>query len=245
VYLACSYLLKHRGHFLFPVDKDNIEEITDFKRIFDDFYFALSELDENIPFEQYRTYFEEALRMNAPSSEKKKYLKEKLIGKKLSCKEDAVIRYDKLIDLISGATVKLSEIFGVDDYKDLEKNSICITKADFTETLEAFEGQLEPAHLELITKVKAMYEWSLLVDIRKDYKHISEAKRVIYEEHRKDLKNLKYIVTKYLSHDDYKKIFSDVSADNNYVRYVKNASGNKISSKKYEKCKNPEDFCGF
>ncbi|MBP1533719.1 MAG: type II CRISPR RNA-guided endonuclease Cas9, partial [Ruminococcus sp.] len=44
VYYACAYILAHRGHFLVSVSKDNIDKITEFKDIYDDFYTALSEL---------------------------------------------------------------------------------------------------------------------------------------------------------------------------------------------------------
>ena len=33
VYLACAWLVAHRGHFLSEVDKNNIEEVTDFKQV--------------------------------------------------------------------------------------------------------------------------------------------------------------------------------------------------------------------
>lgn len=245
VYLACSYLIANRGHFLFAVSKDNIEEITDFKHIYDEFYYALSELDEDVPFEYDSKILEEILKMNVSVTDRKKYLKEKLFGKKIPDKTDISLNYDKLLGLISGGTVSLSDIFENEEYKELEKNSICIKKADFTETLESLEGQIESAHMELIVKVKAMYEWSLLVDILKNHTNISKAKKEIYEEHEKDLKNLKKIVIEYLSHDDYKKIFSEVSKENNYARYVKKISENKKPSPKFEKCKNQEDFCKF
>jgi len=41
VYLACAYIVAHRGHFLFSVDKENVDEIMDFKKIYDKFYDAL------------------------------------------------------------------------------------------------------------------------------------------------------------------------------------------------------------
>ncbi len=245
VYLACSYLIANRGHFLFAVSKDNIEEITDFKRIYDEFYYSLSELDDEVPFEHDAKVFEEILKMNVSVGDRKKYFKEKLFGKKIPEKTDGSLNYDKLFGLISGGTVSLSEIFVNEEYKELEKNSICIKKADFTETLESLKGQIEPEHMELITRVKAMYEWSLLVDILKNHSNISQAKKEIYEEHEKDLKDLKKIVIEYLTHDEYKKIFSEVSKENNYARYVKKASDSQKPSSKFEKCKSQEDFCKF
>ena len=35
VYLACAWLVAHRGHFLSEVDKNNVEEVTDFKGVYE------------------------------------------------------------------------------------------------------------------------------------------------------------------------------------------------------------------
>ncbi len=248
VYLACSYLLGHRGHFLFSVDTENVESITAFKDIYGEFYKVLREADENIPFDkdENKAIFEDILKNGMSATMKEKQFKENVFGGKFpKPNEELSFRYDKLFKLISGGTAKLSEIFGKDDYRSLEKDSVCVKNADFTETLEQLVGQLEPEHLELVTRIKAMYDWSLLVDILKGHTMISEAKVEVYDIHKKDLEDLKRIVKTYLPHEDYNRIFKDVKEKNNYVSYVKNPDQKMLTAAKYDKCKNHDDFCKY
>jgi len=251
VYLACAYIVAHRGHFLFSVDKENVDEIMDFKKIYDKFYDALLQVDEDAAFDQdvNKSVFESILKKHISITAKEKQFKEKLFGGKIpKHNEDSMIRYDKLIKLVSGGNVKLSELFMNKEYEELENNSICVKNADFSDTLEILEGQLDDMeHYQLIVRVKAMYDWSLLVDILGDNENvmISESKKNIYEVHRNDLQDLKHLVRIYLSRDDYNKIFNDPSEKNNYVRYVKHSRLAGFKGDKFEKCKNQEEFCKF
>ena len=34
VYLACAWLVAHRGHFLSQIDKQNIDAVTDFSAVY-------------------------------------------------------------------------------------------------------------------------------------------------------------------------------------------------------------------
>ena len=216
VYYACAYLLAHRGHFLFNVGKGNIEEITNFKPIYDNFYSALQDIDENPLFDKEAKAkdIEDILKQHIAITSKERELKQRLFGgripktKESDDKDDGAITlaYDKLIKLISGGTVKLSELFYKEDYKELEKNSVCVKNADFDDTLEILTGQIDGLHLSLLTRVKAMYDWSLLMDILHDHTMISESKVEIYDI-KKTLKNLntllvpilaKQIIMKYL-----------------------------------------------
>lgn len=242
VYLACSYILAHRGHFLFSITTDNVEKITDFEPLYDEFYSVLEDLCENVPFDKDADGFAKIIKSHTSVTEKDKNLNAFLFGKKFK-KEEGVFRFDILIKLISGGKVKLSELFNKDEYKELEKDSICVKNADFSETIESLEGQLDEVHFMLILKVKAIYDWSLLVDILDGKKMISESKVKIYEEHKEHLMNLKYIVKKYLSSKEYYEIFKEVSDKPNYACYVYNVQPDKVTAK-YKKC-SQEDFCKF
>ena len=46
VYLACAYLVAHRGHFLNEVNKDNVEEVLDFHKVYDKFLDVRRDNDE-------------------------------------------------------------------------------------------------------------------------------------------------------------------------------------------------------
>ena len=232
VYYACAYLLAHRGHFLFNVGKGNIEEITNFKPIYDNFYSALQDIDENPLFDKEAKAkdIEDILKQHIAITSKERALKQRLFGGRISKtkesddKDDGAITlaYDKLIKLISGGTVKLSELFYKEDYKELEKNSVCVKNADFDDTLEILTGQIDELHLSLLARVKAMYDWSLLVDILHDHTMISESKIEIYDKHKKDLEELKYFVRTYLSKADYNEIFRVAGDKANYASYVYN-----------------------
>ena len=69
----------------------------------------------------------------------------------------------------------------------------------------------------------------VLKNILADSQYISEAKVKLYEEHKGDLKNLKYIIRKY-NKENYKKLFNDNKKDlKNYTAYI---GLNKVNGKK-------------
>lgn len=257
VYYACAYILAHRGHFLFNIRKDNIEGVTEFDHIYKEFYSSLATLiDTEPPFDENIDGMKEILKKRISMSEKVKELKQLLFGGKVpKSNEDDPIAYDKLISFICGGTVKLSDLFCKEEYKDLEKNSICVKNADLSDTLELLTGQIDEEHLLLLTKIKAMYDWSLLVEIlnghkkskstggKEKYKMISVSKVEIYDEHKKNLTELKYLVRNYLDKIDYDAIFRTISDKPNYVSYVYNSPSD-AERNKYKKC-SQEDFCKF
>ena len=245
VYYACAYLLSHRGHFLFPVSKDDVDAIKDFGRIYKDFYTALSELCGVPVFDPDSDAMAEIMKKHISVTAKDKELQQLLFGGKAPKPEDGdAVRYDQLTKLISGRDgVKLSDLFINDEYSELEKNSICVRKADFSDTLEELEGQIDELHLALLKSVKSIYDWSLLDEILHGNTMISRSKIEIYEQHKADLIVLKYLVRTYLTKDDYNEVFRNVSDKANYVSYVYNASSDD-NRDKYKKC-SWEDFCKF
>ncbi len=258
VYYACAYILAHRGHFLFNVEKDDIEKITDFKPLYKKFYSDLTELCESPAFDENAEIMGEVLKKHISVTTKDKELKQILFGGKVPKDVDA-IKYELLTKLICGGTVKMSELFRKEGYAELEKNSICVKSADFSDTLESLEGQLDELHFALIASVKAMYDWALLEDILSEdttkyealgyKKSISLCKVAKYDRHKKDIsgkieeKGIKYFIKTYLSKEDYNAIFRDISDKANYVNYVYNAPSENDRNK-YKKCLQ-EDFCKF
>ena len=242
VYYACAYILAHRGHFLFNVEKDNIENITDFKPLYKKFYSDLTELCETPAFDANAEIMEEVLKKHISVTAKDRELKQLLFGGKVP-KDIGVIKYELLTKLICGGTVKLSELFRKEEYAELEKNSICVKNSDFSDTLENLEGQIDELHFALIASVKAMYDWSLLVDILHGETMISKSKVEVYDKHKADLKELKYFIKTYLNKAAYDAVFREISDKANYVSYVYNASSDDERNK-YKRC-SQEDFCKF
>ena len=244
VYLACAYILGHRGHFLFEIDKDNISQISEFSEIYSEFYNCLSDILETVPFDMDSEPVANILRSGRSITKKEEQFIDLFLGGRKPKKNEYEIRMDLMIKMISGGNVKLSELFMKEEYKDLEKDSVSVSSADFGDTLEDLYNQIEENEYLLIEKIKAMYDWSLLIDILGEHKMISEAKVAIYEQHKSDLKMLKRICKKYLSLSEYKAIFKDISEKPNYVSYVYNASSDS-NRDKYKKCKDQSEFCKF
>lgn len=242
VYLACAYLLAHRGHFLLPVSVDSIEKITEFKPLYDNFYTALEELCGNLPFDKSADETAKILK-NKYVNVKKKELRT-IFGVNSKKEDNELLSFALLADFLSGSSVKLSKLFQRDEYKELEKDSVCLKNADFDETLESLEGQVDETHYSVLLSVKALYDWSLMVDILDGKTYISEAKVKIFEEHKDDLRKLKNIFKSYLTNKEYKEMFKDIGDKPNYVRYVYHASSDKPRDKYDKKCYQ-EDFCKF
>ena len=254
VYLACAYLLGHRGHFLSEVDKDNIDRITDFAPIYNDFNDSLENVTDIIPFDVNSNNLSEVLEQRLSVTAKEKRLTELLFnGKKPKTDLCSDIRYDCLIKLISGGKVKLSDLFWNDEYTLLEHNSVSVASADFSDILDSLNGLILDAQWALLRSVKEMNEWAILVNILKGSTSISQYKIKEYEKHKQDLKELKSFVRKYLTKKDYNEIFRLANDKANYASYVfnrKNISDNKVDAKfshndQKNDRKSPEAFCKF
>lgn len=247
VYLACAYILKHRGHFLIEVDSDNINEVTNFAPLYENFIgWFESVMDDGLPFECTSSRFGDILKKKIGITAKEKEYKALLFGGKTPPQdgdEGYPLNLTKLIKLVCGGKVKLSEIFKNEGYKELEKDTVCVASADFDDELEGMYSQLEEGHGDLLRYVKAMYDWSLLDDILKGCNNISEAKKIIYDDHRKDLDELKDIIRRYLP-ENYAEIFKEAGDKDNYVCYVQNLKSIKKGIYPKKKC-SQEDFCKF
>lgn len=248
VYLACAYILKHRGHFLIEVDCDKIDEVRDFAPIYEKFTAWFENTAEaDLPFECGSDAFGDVLKKKIGITAKEKEFKNLLFKGKAPLQdadEEYPINVSKLFKLISGGKAKLSEIFKNEGYKDLESDSVCVASADFDDALEGMFGQLEDGDGELLKTVKAMYDWSLLEDILTGHSSISEAKISVYNQHKSDLKELKYLISHYLSSKEYGEIFRDAGDKDNYVCYVQNLKSLKKGVYPKKKCSG-EDFCKF
>ena len=238
VYLACAYILAHRGHFLFSVDQNHAEEIKKFAPLHDNFIFSLENICDNIPFDSDSHRLEEILKADLSVSEKTKRLTELWFGGKKP-KNDMCgsLRFDCMMKLVSGGTVKLSDLFLNEDYQELDKGSVSVSAADFSDTLDAMHGTLEDEQWELLDSIKKMNDWSLLIKSLGEYSFISDAKVAVYEMHKKDLSDLKYICKKYLSPKQYHEIFRDKQGKNNYAAYVYHGADHQ--------CRQQKDFCDF
>lgn len=236
VYLACAYILSHRGHFLFEVEKDDIKGIVAFLPLFNEFMSALHEMIDEIPFDSNSNELEQILKARSGVTEKEKRLTESWFGGKKPSKDLCEsLRFDLLIKLMSGGKVTLAELFRNDEYKELETPSVSVASVDFADTLDALASVLSLEQTALLSAAKKLNDWSLLVNILKNSDSISQSKIKEYETHKQDLEKLKKLCRNYMSKADYNSIFRDEDEKNKsynaYINSPRNCS--------------QEDFCKF
>ncbi len=246
VFIAVAWILAHRGHFLLDVEVNNIDKINNISELFHNLMSWFDTQEYVRPFECNPEQFGEILTNEKRKQEREHKLKDLLWnGKKAEQDSDSSIDAEKLVKLVSGLKVKLSELFGNPEYDEIEHNSISLADGNFDETAEALCSEIDSDDMELIRIAKSIFDWGQLENIRNGKDYISEAKVEVYETHKKDLKLLKRLVKKYIP-KKYFEIFRKADGNlNNYVKYsanLKNADLGKANVFKNCLC---EDFCKF
>ena len=240
VYLACAWLVAHRGHFLSEVSLDNVESVVDFKTVYDNLtdYFAFEigcepAWDNADPDE-----IEKILVKKIGVTAKERELKILLFGKKKPETEitDAFpFSRPGIIKLLCGGTCSAKDLFGNEEYAEIKS-----LKLDDNE-LDSNISELGD-DAELVLRLKAVYDCVTLHDVLGENKFISAAKVEAYEQHKRDLAGLKKFIKKYAP-EKYDEIFRKVEKKTaNYSAY----SGNIKSDKDADwKKATPEAFCAY
>lgn len=247
VYLACAWLVAHRGHFLNTVDIENIEELRNIDNVYNDFVeycretYGDSELNDtetDIPWECDVWDFAAVLKKQSGVTAKEKEFYNLLFGGKKPPKDNYPVDRGLVIKLLSGGKVKPSELFRKpEEYGDMDSFSIDMEDDKFDELLSSLGDDGE-----LLVKLKNLYDWSILSRFLSGVSCISEYKVRVYEQHKADLKGLKLFARKYCP-DKYQEIFNKVKDKdlNNYVAYsyhvksVRKADASNIPGKKASK----------
>lgn len=247
VYIACAWLVAHRGHFLSEVDKNNIEGVTDFKTVYKQLVdFIQRDGEYSVPWKEDINLadVENALKKRLGVTNKTKAVSEALFGANKPPKainEKYEYNYELVIKLLCGGKVALKDLFGKEEYSELDEKAIALNMDE--EKLTAIMQSIGDDSA-LISVLKSVYDWSVLIESL-DGKHtISEAKVAVYYKHQSDLKTLKRFVKKYLP-NKYDEVFrlSDKTKDN-YVAYI-GKTNTKNEFKKSDKSVNREDFCTY
>lgn len=241
VYIACAYLVAHRGHFLSEVNKDNIDELLDFDSVYKDFIKNLENCGYDKPWECEIDSFKTVLKRKTNVTNKEKSFLELLNGgKKFKLGEDDEIDKNGLIKLLSGGKYELNKIF---PKLELEEGcSVC-----FRQSEEEFESALVSLGEEaiILSSLRNIYDWTLLSEICKDGKSVSSGKVDRYEQHKEDLKFLKEFVKKYIP-DKYNEIFKNyASGKANYVLYSYNFKNVKEELGEKTRKATSEQFCDY
>ena len=232
VYLACAWLVAHRGHFLHEVSRDNIDALTDFRAVWTDVCTYIQSFGYTFPWQQeHEDEMAAILKEKTGVSIKYRHLAAVLFsgGKAPKASEDFPYDPQLFLKTLCGSKVDLSKLFDNAEYAQTGSISL----ADAEETLLDAIGKLSDDDGQLIMLLKAVYDWALLVDILHGQKTISQAKVDIYAQHMQDLENLKYVIRTYVP-DQYNAMFRQGDSDKNYVAYAyhytqKNAPKKKAS----------------
>jgi len=247
VYIACAWLVAHRGHFLSDVSIDNVSELHDLLPA----YNGLMNYFKEYPFDgDYSDpwtlndsgiqQFGNILKQHGVSK-KKQDLSMLLFNAKRPAKEymdGEVFPFNVkcIVELLSGGTgISLSELFNNADYEGMDKISLVAKDEDFEAALQNLGDDGE-----LLLRLKAVYDWSVLNDLLSGNQYISESKVDIYDKHKSDLRQLKSLVKKYYDDKTYNQIFRKIEK-NNYVSYSGKIKSTDDGYSEFEKC-NIADF---
>ncbi|MBD5452241.1 MAG: type II CRISPR RNA-guided endonuclease Cas9 [Lachnospiraceae bacterium] len=238
VYLALHHMMKHRGHFLLS---GNIESIKAFKGVFEQFVQVVrdEELDFHINMNDEIVHDAEICLKNKDITKAtKRNMLCKLFSAQSSCEK-------AILGLIAGTKVSLSDVFGNAQLDNCEKPKISFSDNNYDEYVTVIEADLGE-QFEIIALAKAVYDWSVLVEILGDHHCISDAKIAVYDKHKKDLAYLKRVVKNNLDKETYKNIFVKTDAKvSNYSEYI---GMTKLNGKKVtiegKRCSR-EDFYAF
>jgi CRISPR-associated endonuclease Csn1 len=231
VYLACHHIVKYRGHFLYENISDG--EIPEFGSLFRSVIDELNEVcgteisTDNVSGEIEMILLNGSLGVREKANE---------LGR-LITSVDASKGVSEFVNLISGGTCKLREIFDPEgDDDDLKDEKLKFSDTDWEARRPELEGKI-PDGIYLLDLAKQVYDWATLKRLLGKHKYVSSAKIDEFEQHREDLRLLKKVVKEHLGKGGYADVFKDRSSENNYAAYSKMGTDKKACTQ--------EDFCKF
>ena len=237
-YLAIAHYLKHRGHFLFAGD---VSQARSFEVVWDNLNVYLQmHYDFMFSCEDLAKLKEMLLDKRMSKMDKKRELNALLISGQ-GDKDTEKIKKEMLASLC-GSTVGLDKLFEEDDLKEAEVSKFNFSDGideDKEEKLSTILGE----RFELILKLKAVYDWSVLTNILKGSHSFSESQIAVYEKHKSDLKKLKDVVRAFCP-EQYDAIFKDCTIKDNYPSYVRHSSYHRkpVADKRITE---QREFCDF
>ncbi len=251
VYLACAWLVAHRGHFLSEVSVENVAEMFEFTPLYEELLDycrdRVGEASYIEPWSLPRDRIEEfgaILRQRGVQNRKRLFRELLFDGKRFPVRvegEDGSFPFsvDALLTLLSGGGVKISELYLNPEYEELGQFSLDASEEEYQAMLASLGDDGE-----LLRKLKALSDQAVLSELCKGKKYISDAKVLVYERHKRDLTELKAFVKANYDRRTYDKIFRDV-CENNYVAYSGNVKNAKGDIGEFKKCGNAADLCAF
>lgn len=213
LYLALVNMFKHRGHFL----NSSLGLETNGSN-FQDEYQGLVELASeagiSMPVSVNTSQIEQTL---GEQDRSRKQILEDITGEiGITKKEKAVYQ---IFSLMCGLSVKLIDIFGEEVIgEENKKISLSFRQSNIEEAMDEANRVIGDDNFELILKIKELHDRGLLANIMKGYNYLSQARVDTYNQHQRDLKQLKAVFKKY-NQQAYHDMFR-IMKEGNYSAYV-------------------------
>lgn len=236
VYLAIHHIIKNRGHFLIDGNINNAKSFTaTFERLRQTVYDELSiEIRCELEKEFERILRDKRLAKSVKAKELAKLLDEDLKEydkEEYKTKKSAA---EQICKLIAGNSGDMKKLFGDEAAEGLEKKNFKFSDAKYEDEIhDELEDKL-PEKCFVVDVIKAVYDWSILVDILDGEENLSDAKVNQYNHHKENLAILKKFMKKYCDAQTYKTFFNDYNSKVNYVNYIGSVekNGKKYSAKR-------------
>lgn len=239
VYIAIAWLVAHRGHFLNEVSKENLKDVLDINQVYESLYNSFEDEKPwgDIDVEELGKILKKKIGIGAKYKELCLFLyNEPKANKEIT--DSFSFSKEGILKLLCGGEYSAEKLFGKEEYHELPSLKMSMKDEDLASVLVSLGDDAD-----LVVKIKAFYDWTVLSDILSEGEYISKAKITVYNQHKADLKLLKYLVKRYIP-EKYNDVFKKIDEKlDNYVAYSGNfkSDDNRAGQKK----KNKEAFCKY
>ena len=219
VYLACAWLVAHRGHFLSEISMENLTSAKGFKQVYQDLaaFLALAggdELESILPEDDESIQqVLDIMQSKGKKSDKYNHLVAALYGGKKDIPQIEGYPYsiEAILKALCGSNIPIKTLL-MDD--NLE-GSVDLTVDEDKQALMIAElGE----HGDLFIAMKKVFDMVLLRKLLGPHQTISQSKIAVYQQHDQDLRLLKQFMRSYASKEEYRDMFRKAGKDN-YVAY--------------------------
>ena len=220
VYLACHHILKNRGHFLINGSFSDVKKLSSV---------CESMLNSFNGISKYQIEINDIERLEEILSDRKKQksVKAKELIQIFECgpcedKTDektckAIV--SNLSKWLTGLKGNINSIFDM-QFEEIDTSSFSFTEPKYEDTISAALEEKYPDYADVIQKIKAVYDWSVLVEIMAGEDYLSFAKVNAYNKHKENLCILKEVIRKYCDYEMYHKFFNGFDEKNGYGNYI-------------------------
>ena len=220
IYLACHHILKNRGHFLINGSFSDVKKLSSVCENMLNSFNGISKY-------QLEVKDMEQLEKILSDRGKQKSVKARELTQVFECglcedkSEEKICKaiISNLCKWLVGLKGNISYIFDM-EFEKIENNSFSFTESKYEDTISVSLGEDYPDHADVVQKIKAVYDWSVLVEIMAGEDYLSFAKVNSYEKHKENLRILKNIVRKYCDSEIYHKFFNGFDEKSGYGNYI-------------------------